>query len=69
MTIAETAWATERKALYLIDIAKGLGISLNAVSRWTRVPAERVADVSRLTGVPRERLRPDLYPPEPWSAL
>ena len=44
-------------------VAKALGITHGAVSQWRRVPAERVIDVERLTGVPRYRLRPDLYPP------
>lgn len=36
-------------------------ISRQAISKWRRVPAERVRDVERATGVPRNRLRPDLY--------
>lgn len=43
-------------------LARGLGISQPAVSIWERVPAERVLSVEALTGVPRTRLRPDLYP-------
>ena len=34
-----------------------------AISQWRRVPPHRVLEVSRITGVPRSRLRPDLYPP------
>lgn len=45
-----------------IKIARGLGITHGAVSQWKRVPAERVLDVERLTGISREELRPDLYP-------
>jgi DNA-binding transcriptional regulator YdaS (Cro superfamily) len=37
-------------------------ISSQAISQWRRVPAERVIDVERATGVPKERLRPDIYP-------
>ncbi len=37
-------------------------ISPQAISQWKRVPAERVLDVERVTGVPRHELRPDLYP-------
>jgi TorA maturation chaperone TorD len=43
-------------------LARGLGISQPSVSNWQRVPAERVIAVEALTGVPRARLRPDLYP-------
>lgn len=45
-------------------LAEGLGISGPAISQWGRVPAERVIQVERLTGVPRHKLRPDLYPSE-----
>jgi DNA-binding transcriptional regulator YdaS (Cro superfamily) len=37
-------------------------ITPQAVSQWKQVPAERVLDVERATGVSRHRLRPDLYP-------
>lgn len=43
-------------------IARELGIYPSAVSQWGRVPAERVLDVERVTGIPRYELRPDLYP-------
>jgi DNA-binding transcriptional regulator YdaS (Cro superfamily) len=33
-----------------------------------RVPAERVLDIEKLTGVPRHDLRPDLYPTEQAAA-
>ncbi len=45
-------------------IADGLGISRAAVSQWNEIPAERVIQVERLTGVHRSILRPDLYPQE-----
>lgn len=28
---------------------------------WKKVPAEQVVEVERITGLPREELRPDLY--------
>jgi DNA-binding transcriptional regulator YdaS (Cro superfamily) len=40
-----------------------LGISAQAVAKWTRVPPLRVLDVERISGVPRSELRPDIYPP------
>lgn len=45
-------------------------ISPQAISQWKRVPAERVADVERATGIPRHRLRPDIFerPAEQGSA-
>lgn len=40
-----------------------IGVSAQAIWQWQRVPAERVLDVERVTGVARSKLRPDLYPP------
>lgn len=45
-------------------LARGLGITHNAIYSWQRVPAERVLDVERLSGVSRHDLRPDIYPRE-----
>ena len=42
-------------------LARELGISHAAIRQWGRVPAERVVEVERITGIPREALRPDLY--------
>ena len=42
-------------------VARGLGLRSSAVAVWTRVPAERVVEVERITSIPREQLRPDLY--------
>jgi DNA-binding transcriptional regulator YdaS (Cro superfamily) len=44
-------------------LARRLGISKQAVSMWGRIPAERVIAIEAATGIPREELRPDLYPP------
>lgn len=49
-------------------LAEALRISQPAISMWPRVPAERVLDVERETGIPRTQLRPDLYPAEPARA-
>jgi hypothetical protein len=42
-------------------VARELRITRAAVTFWPRVPAERVIDVERISGIPREQLRPDLY--------
>ena len=55
----------EKHGLSLDGFAAKIAADLNksTVSRWERqgVPAERVIDIERATGIPRERLRPDLY--------
>lgn len=43
------------------SLAKHLNISKQAVSDWKKVPIGRLADVEDFTGIPRERLRPDLF--------
>jgi DNA-binding transcriptional regulator YdaS (Cro superfamily) len=43
-------------------LAKGLGITHNAIYSWHRVPAERVLDVECVTGISRHDIRPDIYP-------
>lgn len=48
----------------MAELARGLGVSRQALYQWERIPAERVIDVERLTGVRRQELRPDLYPAE-----
>jgi DNA-binding transcriptional regulator YdaS (Cro superfamily) len=45
----------------VVALSRALGLSHSAVSAWTRIPAERVLDVERITGVSRELIRPDLY--------
>lgn len=42
-------------------LARRIGISQPSVSKWSRVPVERVLTVEAATGVARVILRPDLY--------
>jgi len=42
-------------------IAAICNLSTAAVWMWKRVPAKHVNAVSRVLGIPRERIRPDLY--------
>lgn len=50
------------------QLADLIGISYQAVYKWQApggtVPAERVLEIERLTGVSRHDLRPDIYPRE-----
>jgi len=46
------------------ELAEKMGVHRDTIYKWRRrakIPADRVAIVSHLTGIPRERLRPDLY--------
>lgn len=49
-------------------IADACGITREAVWLWTRVPAERVLVVERVTGLSRHLLRPDIYPSKKYRA-
>ena len=50
-------------------LARALGgITSQAISQWERVPAERVLDVERITGISRHELRPDIFGPKDEAA-
>ena len=46
------------------ELGRQLGVSYQAIQTWlqSKVPAERVLTIERLTGVSRHALRPDIYP-------
>lgn len=46
-----------------VVLAKRLGITQGAISQWLKrgVPPERCKAVEKITGIPREKLRPDIY--------
>lgn len=53
-----------RAAGGLGQLGRAIGCSVTAVCRWRqagRVPANRVLAIEAATGIPRDRLRPDLY--------
>lgn len=55
----------ERQGLKAVEAAVAVEVTPAMWSRWengTRpIPAERVPHLSRITGIPRHELRPDLY--------
>lgn len=65
--LAETL---RKRGIKLIDVAQVAAVNKSTVTRWMqkRIPAERVLDVERITGVPRHELRPDIYPPQSHEA-
>jgi DNA-binding transcriptional regulator YdaS (Cro superfamily) len=36
-------------------------ITPQAISQWDKVPAKRVLEVERITGISRHKLRPDVF--------
>lgn len=44
-------------------LARQLNVSNEAVSKWTRrgVTAERAKEISKITGIPLAKLRPDIW--------
>ena len=49
------------KAGGLGKLADALGITHQSFYSWKEVPAKRVVDFERATGIPRDEIRPDLY--------
>jgi len=43
------------------NLAKLLGISRHAIYQWAMIPHHHVLELSRITGIPEYKLRPDLY--------
>lgn len=54
------------KNLKLADLARAFGVEKSSVTWWSKnkIPAERVLEVERVTGIDRHLLRPDIYPAE-----
>lgn len=44
-----------------VKFAAKLKIRRQAVSKWKKCPAHRIIQVEKISGIPREELRPDLY--------
>ena len=45
-------------------MAKACKVAAPSVSQWTIAPPLRVLQIEAASGVSRQELRPDLYPPE-----
>ena len=42
-------------------LARLLGITAQSLNKWNRIPRKRILQIEKLTGVPREKLAPELY--------
>lgn len=51
-------------------LGKLIGVTQQTISNWlkSKIAAEYVLAIERETGVPRYRLRPDIYPPADWES-
>jgi hypothetical protein len=45
-------------------VGRAFGITAQSVYKWRKTPPLRVIPLEKLSGIPRNRLRPDLYPIE-----
>jgi Bacterial toxin YdaS len=43
------------------ELARALGLSHTSVIRWDMIPINYLFQVEEITGIPRERLRPDIF--------
>lgn len=46
-----------------LELGEDIGLSKQAISKWTRVPATRALAVEKATGISRHVLRPDVFGP------
>jgi DNA-binding transcriptional regulator YdaS (Cro superfamily) len=53
--------AAVKKVGSITNLAKLLGVTTQAISQWEVIPMQRVLEIEHITGVDRERLRPDLF--------
>lgn len=50
-------------------VARLLGFkSHTSILKWKKIPERRLLEVERVTGIPREQLRPDLFERRPSDA-
>ena len=52
-----------RAGLTLQQLGRQIGVHKTTILRWEegRIPAERMVEIERVTGLPRRKLRPDLF--------
>lgn len=60
--------AAAKKCGTVAELARKIEAPRTALYAWSRVPAEYVLKIEKVTGISRNRLRPDLYPRERGKA-
>jgi hypothetical protein len=50
-------------------VGRAFGITSQAVSQWSRCPADRARKLAELAGVHPYQIRPDLYDPPATAAV
>jgi DNA-binding transcriptional regulator YdaS (Cro superfamily) len=45
-------------------LGRAIGTTHQNIRGWKRVPPTRVIAIEEITGIPREVIRPDIYPPK-----
>jgi hypothetical protein len=61
LAVAHGLEAAIRAAGTEAELARRVGVKAQSVRKWKRVPQDRLIVVEMVTGVARERLRPDLF--------
>ena len=55
----------KKQRMTLAQIGAAVGVNASTVMRWERdelkIPAEKCADLEKITGIPRKKLRPDVF--------
>lgn len=50
------------------NLAETLGVNVATVYGWKRIPMERAAQISARWGIPKHKLRPDIWrPKKKWN--
>lgn len=57
----EAGWQAVLKVTGKSELARGLGIKKQNLTRWKKVPPHHVSKVSELTGLPREVILPSMF--------
>ena len=52
----------------IVAMSQALGLSRGAAANWSEIPVDHVAKLEKLTGIPREVLRPDIFRREAKAA-